>query len=154
MAIIRWTPTNRNRSLRNTELDALFEDFWRGFNQPRYRLARTRPAFSPRVNLIDREQELLLEADVPGLEKEDLDITINDDIVTLKGERKTEKVEEDESTGECYHCRETTYGAFERSFRLPEKVQSDKASAALKNGVLTLTLPKAEVAGAVKIEVN
>jgi len=152
MAIIRWTPTRRNLPRRNNEFDALFDDFWRGFNQPVYRT--TRPAFSPRVNLIDREQELVLEADVPGLEKEDLDITINDDIVTLKGERKTEKVEEDDSTGECYHCRETTYGSFERSFRLPEKVQSDKASAALKNGVLTLTLPKAEVAGAVTVEVN
>ena len=154
MAIIRWTPTRRNIARRNSDFDTFFEDFWRGFDHPFYRVARTRPAFSPRVNLIDREKELVLEADVPGLEKEDLDITINDDILTLKGERKTEKVEENETEGECYHCRETTFGAFERSFRLPEKVDSDAAKASLKNGVLTLTLPKAEVKGAVTVEVN
>ena len=85
------------------------------------------------------------------MSKEDLDISISNDVVTLKGERKSE---EESENNECYYCKESTYGSFERHIQLPENIASDEAKAGLENGILTLTLPKSEPKGSVKIEVN
>lgn len=152
MALVRWNPNGRRAS--RDDIEYILEDFF----GPRYRpwwsgperVVPAEPEYSPRVDVVNSDDVVILTAEVPGIEKEDLDISISDDLVTIKGERK----ETAHSENECFYCRETSAGTFERQIRLPESVVADKADAKLRNGVLTLTLPKAESRGAFKVEVN
>jgi HSP20 family protein len=89
-------------------------------------------------------------AEIPGIDAKDLDVTLSDGILTVKGEKKQEK----EDKGENYHRVERSYGSFHRSFRIPEKVESEKVDASYKDGVLKLTLLKAETSEPKKIEVK
>ena len=97
---------------------------------------------SPRVDIIDRETEVVVRAEMPGMKKEDLDVSLNDNTVTIRG---TSKHEETEEKGE-YCRREMSYGEFSRTLTLPAEVDRAKAKAIFKDGVLELTLPKAETA--------
>jgi HSP20 family protein len=103
----------------------------------------------PRVSLQDNGENLLLRAEVPGLTDKDLELQVEESTVTLRGERK-EPVEE----GYSVHRKERLDFRFARSFSLPAKVDADKAEAELKNGILTLTLPKAEAAKPRKVSVR
>ncbi len=96
----------------------------------------------PRVDIIDREAEVVIRAELPGVKKEDLDVSLNDNSVTIRG---TTKHEETEEKGE-YHRREMSYGEFSRTVALPSEVDRNKAKAKFKDGVLELTLPKVETA--------
>jgi HSP20 family protein len=113
--------------------------------------ASSRP-WSPAVDVLETENELVLKADVPGVELKDIDIQIENGTLTLKGERKFERKEGKEG----YHTIERSYGSFMRCFALPDVVDTDKVKAEYKNGVLTVTLPKKEIAKprSVKIEVS
>jgi len=92
----------------------------------------------------------LISAELPGIDIKDVDITLSDGLLTVKGEKKHEK----EDKGEDYHRIERRYGSFNRSFRIPGKVDTDKVDANYKNGILKLTLPKAEESKTKKIEVK
>jgi len=94
----------------------------------------------PMVDLYQTEDEIVVKATLPGLDPKDLDIQITGDNLTLRGEVKSEEAKE----GVKYHIREHRYQSFSRSLTLPSAVIADKANAEMKNGVLTLTLPKAE----------
>lgn len=96
----------------------------------------------PKVDVVDRDTEILVRAEVPGVAKEDLDVSVSDNAVTIKGETRHEESEE---KGD-YHRRETTHGAFTRTVALPDTVNADGAKAQFKDGVLELTLPKEEKA--------
>lgn len=156
MALIPWEPRRRElepfRGLRD-EVDRLFEDFFRGWARPPWSARGLAPAqgeFSPNVDLKETEKEFTLTAELPGLTKEELDVTIAQDSITLKGERREEK----ESREGSYHYRETSYGSFQRVIPLPGEIKADKAKATLKDGVLTLTLPKAEPSKATHVKVK
>jgi HSP20 family protein len=97
------------------------------------------PAF-PSVDIIDRDDEVIVKAEVPGYKKEDLEISVADTTLTIKGETKTEEKEE---RGDYYRC-EISRGAFTRTLALPAAVDDTKAQAVMKDGVLELTLPKLE----------
>jgi HSP20 family protein len=156
MALVRWQP---NRSAVSNysgardpreDIECFFEDFfgsrpwWRGTSP-------NRPAgFTPRVNLKDTPEAFVLKVEVPGFDKEQIYLTITNDLVTLKGERP----EEAESDNECFYCRESFAGSFERSIALPQSVDSDGAEAKLQKGILTVTLPKASPRKAVTINVS
>jgi len=94
----------------------------------------------PMVDLYQTEEEIVVKATMPGLDPKDLDIQVTGDILTIRGEVKQEETKE----GAKYHIREHRYQSFSRSLTLPSMVMADKASAEMKNGILTLTLPKAE----------
>lgn len=111
--------------------------------------ANSRP-WTPPVDILETEQELILKADVPDMTEKDIAITIENGTLTIKGERKFQK--KDEKSG--YHRIERSFGAFARSFTLPETVEAEKVSATYKNGVLTVALPKKEVAKPRSIEVK
>ena len=111
--------------------------------------AASRP-WSPAVDILENEQELTLKADVPDMTEKDIAIQIENGTLTIKGERKFEK--KDDKSG--YHRIERSYGAFSRSFSLPDTVEAEKVNAAYKNGVLTVTLPKKELAKPRVIEVK
>lgn len=122
-------------------------DFWgdRFFNQlvPRtfndfFRTGN----FGPSVDLRETDNEIVLHADIPGVNREDLDITVDENMVILKGETKRDQTREERG----YHLTERRYGSFYRTIPLPVEVKSDQAVAHYKNGVLELRVPKVETA--------
>lgn len=126
-----------------SDIDRLFDDFigrrWLrpfGWERP---LAEM-PEFVPSIDVIDREDEVVVRAEVPGYKKEDIEISVTDSMLTIRGETKTEEKEE---KGDYYRC-EISHGAFTRTLDLPAKVDDSKAKAAMKDGVIELTLPKVE----------
>jgi len=104
----------------------------------------------PVVDIVERENDYNIKIELPGVDKKDVKITIQNDILTIKGEKK----QESEKKGENYHRVERCYGSFQRSFTLPTSVASDKIDASYENGVLTLRIPKLEEAKPKEIEVN
>ena len=134
-------------SLRH-EMDRLFEDFGR-FRPSRWFGERE---WMPPVDVEETEKEVVVTAELPGMESKDLDISIREETLTLRGERKEEK----EDKSKTYHRVERHYGSFERSVSLPCSVDADKASATYKDGMLRITLPKKpeEQSKSVKVEVD
>lgn len=122
-----------------------FPASWRLFSDSINRLfsepQSARP-WSPSVDIVETDNDIILKADVPGINEKDIDIQIEDGTLTLMGERKFEE----EKKGEGYHRIERAYGSFARTFALPDSVDTEKVSATYKNGVLTVRLPKKEVA--------
>ena len=106
--------------------------------------------WAPQVDIFEKGDDLVICAELPGLEQDDVDISIENNILMLRGERKR-KTEIEEK--DAYRL-ERTFGVFTRSFALPKTVDSDRISASYKNGVLELTLPKAEEAKPRKIEIQ
>ncbi len=104
--------------------------------------------FLPALDLAETGNELVVKCEVPGLDPKDIDISLSDGMLTIKGEKKQEREEKEAD----YHLVERSYGAFTRSIQLPKEVQSDKINASYKNGILKITLPKSE--GAKKKEIK
>jgi len=104
----------------------------------------------PAFDISETEKEYVISGEIPGMDAKDIDITLLDGCLTVKGEKKQEKEEKDED----YHRVERHYGSFQRSFRIPDKVKTDELDATYKDGILKLTLPKAEVSEVKKIEVK
>lgn len=107
---------------------------------------------TPRVDVRETATAYEISAELPGMEDKDIDISLREDILTIKGEKKVEREEKEAN----YHLQERHYGMFERSFRLPEGVDREKIEARFEKGVLTLAMPKTEKAAAEsrKIEVK
>ena len=138
MALTRWDPFKETVSLREV-MDRLFEEsFVRPLGAaPTQRWAGTLP-----IDLYETDDSFVVKATLPGVKPEEIDIQVQNGVLTIKGETKAaEEVKE-----ENYHVRERRYGAFSRSVGLSRDINADKAEAAFDNGVLTLTLPKAEEA--------
>lgn len=117
-------------------IDALFEDLWRGFGVPASLGAL--PGFSPRIDVRESDEEYVVTAELPGLEESDFEVCLDDDVLTLKGEKRTSHEEEREGLRHV----ETRSGSFQRRLRLPAPVEADAVKASFKNGVLTLTVRK------------
>ncbi len=112
----------------------------------RYETAASFPA----MELIDKENEMVLKVELPGIEEENIELNVKGDVLTIKGERKKEEVKE----GENYLFSEISYGKFERSIRLPKNVDFDKAEAEFKNGILVIRIPKKEEEKTKKIPIK
>ena len=131
-AITRWDPFH-NPSTLQEQVNRLFEG-----SLPRRSEQSALTTWAPAVDIYETENELVLKADLPDVSEKDLDIRIESNILTIKGERKfEEKVKEDN-----YLRVERTYGSFSRSFSLPSTVDNGSVKAEYKNGVLTVELPK------------
>jgi HSP20 family protein len=107
-------------------------------------------AWAPAVDILETPEAYEVKAELPGIPKEDVHISVENNILTLKGERKFEKDESKEN----YHRIERTYGAFARSFNLPTRVDHDRVQARFDNGVLTISVPKAAEAKPKRIEIG
>jgi HSP20 family protein len=112
--------------------------------------AMTMTEWSPLVDITEDEKEYVIKAEVPEIKKEDIKLTVQDNVLTISGERKSEK----EEKGKKYHRVERTYGSFMRSFTLPEDADGSKVAAEYKEGMLNVRLPKAEKAKPKSIEVK
>ena len=138
MSIVRWRPFEDMLTLREA-MDRLFEE---SVVRPRGARRRRERVELP-VNVWEDEDELHVVARVPGLEAEDLEITLVGEVLTIRG-RFPSDAEREERKDWSWYSNELWYGPFERTLALPTKVQSDKVEAVFKNGVLHLTFPKAE----------
>ena len=145
MNIVRYDPFRDLRGLQD-EMNRLFSStFSRGDGDQ-----MTRGAWNPSVDIFENKDQIVLEAELPGMKPEDVEISIENNILTLHGERKFEKKAE----GDNFHRVERSYGSFTRSFTLPSTVSSENAEAAFENGVLRLTLAKREEAKPRRIEIK
>lgn len=138
MTVVRWRPSNEMLSLR-AAMDRLLED---SYVRPGVAQKRGAPAELP-INLWEDDDAVHVMARVPGQEADDLDITITANVLTIRG-RLPSEAEREESKAWCWYCNELWHGPFERVINLATKIQHDKADAEFKNGVLHLTIPKAE----------
>lgn len=119
------------------EMDSLFDDFFRGFDlEPSFE--HRIGSFNPTVDVSENDKEIKVTAELPGIEEKEIDVTLNRNTITIKGEKKEEK----EDTGKDYYRMERSYGSFSRSIPLPSEIELDKASAKFKKGVLTIKIPK------------
>ena len=146
MAVIRWDPFRELSTLQD-RMNRLFEEGngdSRGGEPPATR------AWSPAVDIHETENQIVVKAEVPGMEREDIELGLENNVLTLKGDRRFEK----DTTEENYHRIERAYGTFSRSFSIPSVVDEDKISADYKEGVLTITLPKTEKAKAKQIAIK
>lgn len=121
------------------EMDRLFEDLWRGFDAPVFgRSERTGTMISPRIELKETDDAIVVCSELPGLQDKDVEVTLTDNVLSIRGEKKQEKTEKEQG----YTYSERSYGAFERRIPIDAEVLGDKVSAGFADGVLTVTLPK------------
>lgn len=134
MAIIRWDPFRDMVTLRE-KMNRLFEDSLANKGEDKDFMASN---WAPAVDIYETGNELVLTAEVPGIDEKDIEIKIEDDTLTLKGERKFEK----ETKEENFHRIERSYGSFFRAFALPNSIDTDRIQAEFENGVLKIVMPK------------
>ena len=144
MNLIRWNPTLGISTLRS-EMNRLFEDMWRDSAWDSIEST----AWSPVADIYETDNDLVLKVDLPGVDPKMVDVRIEDNVLTIRGERRFEE----NVAKENYQRMERLHGTFSRAFRLPVSVDADKIRADFKDGVLTVTLPKAESAKAKRIEI-
>ncbi|MBC7929566.1 MAG: Hsp20/alpha crystallin family protein [Rubrivivax sp.] len=145
MSITRYDPFRDLKTLQD-EVNRLFStNFSRSFGDE----GIARGAWTPNVDIFENKDEIVLEAELPGMNREDFELTIENNVLTLRGERRFEKKDEADN----YHRVERAYGGFSRSFTLPQTVSAESASAEYKNGVLRVVLRKREEVKARRIEV-
>ncbi|MCD6219107.1 Hsp20/alpha crystallin family protein [Candidatus Calescamantes bacterium] len=143
-----WSPL-RDIMVFRDEMDRLFENFFSPWGLRRRRVSGE-ITWAPEVDVYEDENNVIVEAEIPGLKAEELDISVTGNTITLRGEKKGEK----EKKAKNYHLLERTYGSFERVIELPTEVEAPKAKAKLKNGVLEVVLPKVAEAKPKQIKVE
>jgi HSP20 family protein len=136
MTLVRWRPMRDLFRFRD-EMDRLFDEYMERF--PARREMRER-MWTPEVDIHETENDVIVEAEIAGMDQKDIHVSIKDNVLTLKGEKKQEKEVKEANS----HRVERSYGSFARSFPLPTTVLADKASATYENGVLKITFPKSE----------
>ena len=146
MSIIRWDPFDDLASLRES-MDKLFEDFFTRRPGPR---PPTVAVWQPAVEVFDADHDIVVRAELPGIDPQDVEITVTEDVLTIKGQAK----QMEEEKGKNYYRRELRYGAFSRSLALPGGVQGDQAKASYRNGILEISVPKSEKAKPKTVKVD
>jgi len=132
------TPWGRLPTMKEKDVDRWLERFWEG-DFPHLPMMGE---WAPALDVSETRDAVMVKAEVPGMESTDIHLSLQDQVLTLKGEKKLEQEEKEEH----YYRAERTYGAFARAIRLPAPVDGSKVAATFKNGLLTVTLPKAAAA--------
>jgi HSP20 family protein len=155
MSIVRWNPTNdllptfpSDMLNIQREINRMFDSLFEGGMQDSTDLPTS--SWSPSLDIAENDNAYVVKVELPGVNKDDVRITMQENVLTIRGEKKQEK----ESKGSNFHRTERSYGAFQRSFSLLSSVKSEKIEAAYNDGILTVTLPKAESAKPKQIEVK
>lgn len=154
MSLIRWNPARDLQTFPSDvmnmqrEINRMFDSFFRGGLADDDAFVAS--DWIPAVDIAEHENEYLVKLELPGVNKDDVKITMQNNILSVRGEKKKEK----DSKGSDYHRVERSYGAFQRTFTLPSTVKADKIDASYSDGILTIVLPKAEEARTKQIEVK
>lgn len=148
MALMKWRPMQDLLDFQ-AEINRLFDEF---FQTTPSRIGLLEGVWSPATDITENDEEVVVRFELPGVSPEDVHISVTDNVLTIKGEKKEEREKKDKN----YHRSECVYGSFERSFTLPADVDTDKIKATFKHGVLNVVIPKAEHAKPkdIKIEVE
>lgn len=117
------------------EMNHLFNRF---FDEPFLGFATLQETFTPKVNLVENDKNFMVTAELPGMEEKDVDVSLDENVLTIKGEKKKSSEEKNQN----WHRTESSYGYFQRVLPLPKEIMADKVEASFKNGVLNITLPK------------
>jgi len=123
-------------ALLRREMDSLFDNFFRGFDIEPFESRMI--AFNPKIDVTENDKEIKISAELPGMDEKDIDVSLQNDMLTIKGEKKEEK----EDMGKDYYRMERSYGSFSRAIPLPVEVETDKVEAKFRKGVLSISLPK------------
>jgi HSP20 family protein len=146
MALVPFDKRNRNGLARlHTEMDDLFDSFFRGLDRP-FAGYKAWPA----IDVAEEDEAIIVRAEVPGCKADDIEISVHGNVLAISGEKKLE--EEKKEKG--YYHMESSYGSFRRELNLPAEVDANKIEAVCKDGVLSITLPKAATAKAIKVKVK
>jgi len=145
MAIVRWDPGRDIDSLQG-DVNRLFDSF---FGRRDSGQANALRRWVPAMDLAETEDQLVLRADLPGMERDDIDIEVKDNVLTISGERKAEH----EKKGEGFHRIERSFGRFSRSLGLPRGIDAKSVTANFENGVLEVRMPKPQERKATRIEI-
>ena len=144
--LTEWRPFREVTRLRR-EMDRLWDDYF----GPGRRALRPLPAeFAPAVDVKETPDQIVVKAEVPGMDAKDINISVTGDVLTIKGEKKSEREEKEEN----YHLVERSYGSFSRSLAMPAAVDMEKIEAKYDKGVLTITCPKKEEVKPKAIEIK
>ncbi|HHS12499.1 MAG TPA: Hsp20/alpha crystallin family protein [bacterium] len=143
MTLIRWNPFQDLVSIQD-EMNRMFDSYF-----ARKPESGGMMIWNPVVDISENEEEITVSAEVPGIKKDDIKITIQDNVLTLSGEKTQEKEEKNKQ----FHRVERSFGSFQRSFSLPSSVSADKVKAKYKDGILMVVLPKSEESKPKEIQV-
>jgi len=146
LSLIPWRE-RKELDLFRREIDSLFDRFFEGWP---FEALKGDGGWIPSIDLSETNKEYIVRAEIPGVDPKDFDISLNNNVLTIKGERKHEK----ETKEEDFHRIERSYGSFTRSIQLPGEVDEDKVKANYKNGVLEIILPKTKEEAVKKIQVK
>ena len=147
MTLIRWRPNHSMMNFRN-EMDCFFDDFLKSsLGNASY---ESDSVWNPNMDILETENEVVATFELPGINKDDVKISIHEDILHIEGTKKQEK----ESKGEYYHRNERSYGEFKRSIKIPFSIESKKIKAKFRDGVVKIELPKAPEAKVKEIPIS
>lgn len=141
-----WRPFKELERIRR-EMDRIWDSFFE--ERPRKK-GEEFGEWLPLIDISETNNDIIMKAELPGIDPKNVDISLINDVLTIRGEKKQEREEQEEN----YHLIERSYGSFTRSIRLPRDVQSDKISASYKNGILKVVLPKSEEAKKKEIKIK
>jgi HSP20 family protein len=130
------------------EIDRLFDDFTRGFGGERGF------GMAPSIDVAETDKEIEITAELPGLERKDVEISLDDDMLTIRGEKRSERKDDQKEGSRNVHVSERNYGAFYRVLQLPARIDPSTVEATMNKGVLKITLPKPAQSKGRKIEVK
>lgn len=142
------TPAANPFGFLHREIDRLFEDFTRGLDVA----GQAQVSLVPSIDVAETDKEIVITAEMPGLERKDVEISVEDNVLTIRGEKKVESQKDDKNKN--YHLSERSYGMFYRMLQLPAGVDPSKIQATMSNGVLKITIPKPARSETKKIEVR
>ncbi len=148
MALKKWEPKNVEKWFDEFFEEPLFPPGW--VTLPALRRFKQLEEFSPVVDMYDNKDEIVVKAEIPGMKKEDLKVSITEDTLSIKGEMK----KEEEAKEDDYYYSERTFGSFSRTLSLPSKIKANKVNAKFENGLLEIHMPKESDSKPKEVKVN
>lgn len=146
-----YLPRLRSKSESIRTRDSIFDDlFHELYSLPTSFLSKSGMDLSPRIDISETDGEYKIEAELPGINQKEIDVKIDNNILTIKGKKEDVKEEKEKN----YHLRERYYGAFQRSISLPNNIEPEKIKARFENGVLNISIPKSDKRTPKKIEIS
>ncbi len=146
MAVIKWDPF-RDLNMLQERMNRLFDDAGRGIRRSEEPASTT--IWSPPVDIYETDSEIVVQAELPGMDRKDISLNLENNVLTIRGDRHFKK----ETKEDNYHRIERSYGGFSRSFSIPTTVNEEKIRADYKDGVLNIALPKKEQAKPKQIQI-
>ncbi|WPX99436.1 Hsp20/alpha crystallin family protein [Candidatus Megaera polyxenophila] len=146
-----YLPRLRSKSESIRTRDSIFDDLFNElYSLPTSFLSKSGMDLSPRIDISETDSEYKIEAELPGINQKEIDVKIDNNILTIKGKKEDIKEEKEKN----YHLRERYYGAFQRSISLPNNIEPEKIKASFENGVLNISVPKSDKRTPKKIEIS